>query len=73
MRDIYAQFKTIRSEFGTSMLIVEQNARLALDVSERAYVLERGEVVLSGLSADVATSARIHESYLGVQAEASHG
>ncbi len=73
VRDIYAQFKTIRSEFGTSMLIVEQNARLALDVSERAYVLERGEVVLSGLSADVATSARIHESYLGVQAEASHG
>lgn len=73
VRDIYRQFETIRSEFGTSMLIVEQNAPLALDVSERAYVLERGEVVLSGPSAEVATSARMRESYLGIEAETGHG
>lgn len=73
VRDIYAQFETIRSSFGTSMLIVEQNARLALEVSERTYVLERGQVVLSGPSGEVAGSPRIRESYLGVQAEARHG
>lgn len=73
VRNIYAQFETIRRQFGTSMLIVEQNARLALDVSERAYVLERGQVVLSGASTDVAASSRIRESYLGIHAEAGHG
>ncbi len=47
------------------MLIVEQNARLALEICDRAYVLERGEIVVSGSAEEVGGSERMRESYLG--------
>ena len=50
---------------GVTMLLVEQNARLALAVSDRAYVLERGEVVCAGRSSDVAREERVVRAYLG--------
>ncbi len=50
---------------GITILLVEQNTRLALQVAQRAYVLVTGEVVLSGASADLRTDARIREAYLG--------
>jgi branched-chain amino acid transport system ATP-binding protein len=67
---IYEQLGRIRDEFGTALLIVEQNAKLALRIADHAYVLERGEIVLSGPSAEVAGSARVRESYLGQAAMA---
>jgi branched-chain amino acid transport system ATP-binding protein len=50
---------------GITILLVEQNTRLALEVAQRAYVLVTGEVVLAGASADLKTDPRIREAYLG--------
>ncbi|WP_328709690.1 ABC transporter ATP-binding protein [Microbispora hainanensis] len=51
---------------GTSVLLVEQNAAMALALAERAYVLEVGEVALSGPAADLAASDEVRRRYLGV-------
>lgn len=50
---------------GPPVLLVEQNARLALKISERAYILERGKITLSGKSADLIHDSRVTEAYLG--------
>ncbi len=50
---------------GLAILLVEQNAALALEISRRAYVLEAGAVVLSGASADLANDPRVQAAYLG--------
>ena len=50
---------------GLAILLVEQNAALALEISRRAYVLEAGAVVLSGVSADLANDPRVQAAYLG--------
>jgi branched-chain amino acid transport system ATP-binding protein len=50
---------------GLTILLVEQNTRLALDTAARAYVLSTGEVVLSGAAADLRDDARVREAYLG--------
>jgi branched-chain amino acid transport system ATP-binding protein len=47
------------------MLLVEQNAALALELADRAYVLETGRVVMSGKSAEVKNNEAIRKSYLG--------
>lgn len=51
---------------GMSILLVEQNARAALDISDFAYVLEGGRVSLSGAAADLASDGRVVSAYLGV-------
>ncbi|MGW5263647.1 ABC transporter ATP-binding protein [Microbispora sp. NPDC004025] len=53
---------------GTSVLLVEQNAAMALALAERAYVLEVGEVTLAGPAADLAASDEVRRRYLGVGA-----
>lgn len=50
---------------GTPVLLVEQNATLALKVSDRAYILERGNITLSGDSKDLLEDPRVREAYLG--------
>jgi branched-chain amino acid transport system ATP-binding protein len=55
---------------GTTILLVEQNARLALQVSDHAHVLERGRIVLSGPSRELAADARVQAAYLGGDVEA---
>jgi branched-chain amino acid transport system ATP-binding protein len=50
---------------GVSVLLVEQNAALALEISHQAYVLETGQVVLHGPAADVAQDERVQKAYLG--------
>ncbi|HBV87460.1 MAG TPA: ABC transporter ATP-binding protein [Desulfosporosinus sp.] len=50
---------------GTTILLVEQNAHLALEISNRAYVLETGEIVLEGMAKDLAKNEDIRKSYLG--------
>ncbi len=64
---IYRQLRVVGDTLGTSMLIVEQNARLALEFAATAYVLDRGRIVLSGPAAQVAASALVKESYLGAR------
>ncbi len=50
---------------GTTLLLVEQNARMALEVSDDAYVLERGALVLEGPAATLAADPRVRDAYLG--------
>jgi branched-chain amino acid transport system ATP-binding protein len=50
---------------GLSILLVEQNVRAALQISDYGYVLEMGEVAAEGVSADLARDPRILETYLG--------
>ncbi|MDP1871196.1 MAG: ABC transporter ATP-binding protein [Gallionella sp.] len=60
-------FETIRevAAQGMSILLVEQNARLALQVSSRSYVMEGGSITLSGASADLLGSDAVQRAYLG--------
>jgi len=60
-------FETVGSinRQGTTILLVEQNAALALDIAQRAYVLETGAVVLSGSAADLARNQDVRRAYLG--------
>jgi len=54
---------------GVSVLLVEQNAQAALQIADRAYVMELGEFVLSGSAKDIASNKRVAASYLGFQHE----
>ena len=62
--EIFDIFKTLRDR-GVSILLVEQNARAALKISDYGYVLETGDIVLHGPAADLAQNPRVVESYLG--------
>jgi branched-chain amino acid transport system ATP-binding protein len=61
---IYETIRQIKA-LGTSMLIVEQNATMALSVSNRAYVLQNGEIVLKGSGQELLRSEAIRTAYLG--------
>lgn len=65
VESIYKQLRVVSATLGTSMLIVEQNARIALEFASTAYVLDRGRVTMSGSSAEVAASSTIKDAYLG--------
>ena len=54
---------------GVAVLLVEQNAQAALQIADRAYVMELGEFVLSGAAKDIAADQRVIASYLGFQHE----
>ena len=64
VRRVFDLVEEIHRE-GATVLLVEQNARLALKVSHQAYVLERGRVVLQGPSAELAADTRVQAAYLG--------
>ncbi len=51
---------------GTSVLLVEQNAQMALSISHRAYVLETGRVVLEGTAEEIANNPKVQAAYLGI-------
>jgi len=65
VRDIFRIMRRINSEQGVSMLLVEQNATLALDLADQVYLLETGRVVVSGPSAVVRNDEAVRRSYLG--------
>jgi branched-chain amino acid transport system ATP-binding protein len=69
VRDIFHVIADLKST-GVSILLVEQNARAALQVADYGYVLEMGEFVLQGPAADLAASPRVVETYLGLAARA---
>ena len=50
---------------GTTILLVEQNAQMALSVADRAYVLETGEITLSGTGDELKRSDKVRRAYLG--------
>ncbi len=65
VREIFAIMRTINRDQKVSMLLVEQNANLALDLADRAFLLETGRVVLSGSSDDIKKDSAVRRSYLG--------
>jgi branched-chain amino acid transport system ATP-binding protein len=64
--EIYEIIQRLSAEEKTTILLVEQNARAALRISEYAYVLENGRVVLDGPSSALAENEDIREFYLGM-------
>lgn len=62
---LFEALRRINRELGTAMLIVEQNANLALEIADKAYVLETGSIVLSGPAAEIASNDSIRAAYLG--------
>ena len=65
VREIGRIVRSINRERGVSVLLVEQNARMALGIAGRAYVMETGRVALSGPSATLAESPHVKAAYLG--------
>lgn len=65
VEEIFNIIKDINSQ-GTSILLVEQNAQMALSISQRAYVLETGRIVLSGTAKEIAENPQVKAAYLGV-------
>jgi branched-chain amino acid transport system ATP-binding protein len=65
VRAIFEIIRTINESDRVAVLLVEQNARLALDISSEAYVLEVGQIAVSGKSADLQGQESVRRSYLG--------
>ena len=65
VREIFAHISRLRKEFGITILLVEQNARAALSIADRGYVLETGRVVLQGPSEDLLANRDVQRAYLG--------
>ncbi len=64
MKGVFDALKEINEE-GTTILLVEQNARMALQFAQRGYVLESGNLVLEGASADLLANPEVKKAYLG--------
>ncbi|MFA5836592.1 MAG: ABC transporter ATP-binding protein [Bellilinea sp.] len=65
VEEIFSIIKEINAA-GTSILLVEQNASMALSISHRAYVLETGRIVLSGSAKEIAENPQVKSAYLGI-------
>ena len=65
VRDVFGILGKINREDKVTILVVEQNAQLALELAEAAYVIETGRIVMSGSAADIANNEDVRRSYLG--------
>jgi branched-chain amino acid transport system ATP-binding protein len=65
VREIFGALERMKGEDGLAILVVEQNARIALRAAERAYVLEVGRVVVEGASDELQQNESVRKSYLG--------
>ena len=65
VKDIFAIMRRINKEEKVSILLVEQNAKLALDLADTAYLIETGRIVLSGPAADIRKDDAVRRAYLG--------
>jgi branched-chain amino acid transport system ATP-binding protein len=64
VKEIFSIIKDINKS-GTTILLVEQNAHMALSIANRAYVLETGKIVLEGDAKKLAASEQVRKAYLG--------
>ncbi len=62
--EIFSIIRKIKEE-GTTVLLVEQNANMALSVADRAYVLETGKIIMEGKASDLMNDERVRKAYLG--------
>ena len=65
VREIFAHIAGLRKKFGLTILLVEQNARGALGVADRGYVLETGRIILQGPSEELLSNKDVQRAYLG--------
>ena len=66
VKEIFENIKRINEEMNTTLLIVEQNAKIALEVSNYAYIMETGKIVLEGPSEELKNNPDVKEFYMGV-------
>jgi branched-chain amino acid transport system ATP-binding protein len=65
VRELFDILRAVRQAERMSMLLVEQNAAMALDLADHAYLIETGRVVLSGTAGDIKSDESVRRSYLG--------
>ena len=66
VEDIFKTIKKLNRERHMTILLVEQNAQMALYAAHRAYVMETGEIVMSGTSKELKSNDEIRKTYLGL-------
>jgi len=66
VKEIFENIRTINQELNTTILVVEQNAKIALDVSQYAYIMESGKIVLEGPSEELKNNPDVKEFYMGI-------
>jgi branched-chain amino acid transport system ATP-binding protein len=66
VKEIFENIRAINEEMNTTILVVEQNAKIALDVSRYAYIMESGKIVLEGPSAELKNNPDVKEFYMGI-------
>ena len=69
IEDIFERLTEVRRDLGTAMLLVEQNARVALNFAEYGYILESGRIAIEGPSESLRNDSTVKESYLGARRE----
>jgi branched-chain amino acid transport system ATP-binding protein len=69
VQELMTQLTQIKIELNLALIIVEQNASIALQAADHAYLLENGAIVLEGDAATLRGNAKIHEFYLGLASE----
>ena len=65
-QELFRQLQSLNQEEGMALLVVEQNANLALSIAERGYVLEAGAIVASGTAAELQADESVRQAYLGI-------
>jgi branched-chain amino acid transport system ATP-binding protein len=65
VKEVRAIIESVRTQFGATILLVEQNAALALSVAERGYVMQTGQIVASGPIDELRDLQLMREAYLG--------
>jgi branched-chain amino acid transport system ATP-binding protein len=70
VKEIFTILKEINRDQGTALLLVEQNAKQALELSHYGYIMENGKIVLDGKSEKLKENEDVREFYLGITEEA---
>jgi branched-chain amino acid transport system ATP-binding protein len=65
VQELFEILRQLNQETGVAMLVVEQNAALALDIAEHAYLLETGRIVMAGPAREIREDESVRRSYLG--------
>ena len=66
VKEIFRNIEVINKELNTTILVVEQNAKIALEISDYAYIMESGKIVLEGVSRELQDNPDVKEFYMGI-------